>query len=190
MYKKVISATLALSAIALNADLLSAQESDNQRLLRRATTEPTLTVGQNAPGANTVFVCATQNQPPTLFAYTPGKVDLTSLMSWHQDYLLPGQSGIETCQQVAAKLQNRLQNQQSNLFVSEQKEDRNVLCLVTQENADCNSSDSEELFSVKPQYDATCVVDNREPLECLAIAQDRGVIKTPDNAYSPAWWPW
>lgn len=176
VYKKVISATLALGAIALNVDLLSATESDNQ----------------NSSGASTVFVCSTQNEPPTLFAYIPGEVNLSSLMSWHQDYLLPGQSGVEICQKVAEKLQNGLQNQQPKLFVAEQRETHSVLCLVTEENADCNSENSEELFSVKPQYNATCVVDNREPLECLAIAQNRGVLGVPESAYAPNWsfWRW
>ncbi len=116
MFKKVISATLALGAIALSADLLTASESKKQ----------------DSAQTNTVFVCAAQTQPPTLFAYTPGEVNLTSLMSWHQDYLLPEQSGDEICQQVATKLQNRLQNQQPNLFVSQKQENRSALCLVTE----------------------------------------------------------
>ena len=176
MFKKVISATLALGAIALSADLLTASESKKQDSAR----------------ANTVFVCAAQTQPPTLFAYTPGEVNLTSLMSWHQDYLLPEQSGDEICQQVATKLQNRLQNQQPKLFVSQKQENRSALCLVTEENQNCDSEGSEELFSVKPEYDATCVLDNRKPLECLAIAQNRGVLGVPQSAYSPNWtfWRW
>ena len=174
MFKKVISATLAMSAIVLNANFLSAKEN----------------YSQNSAQSKTFFVCATQTQPPTLFAYTPGKINLTSLMSWHQDYLLPDRSGVEVCQEVAAKLQNLLQQQQPRFFVTEQKEDRNVLCLVTQENADCNSENSEELFSVKPNYNATCVLDNREPLECLAIGRNRGVLGVPQSAYSPSWWPW
>ena len=176
MFKKVISATLFLSALVLNANSLSAQESSSQ----------------NPTQSDTVFVCATQTQTPTLLAYTPGKINLTSLMSWHQEYLLPNQSGEEICQQVAAKLQNLWQQQQPIFFVAEQKEDRNVLCLVTQENDNCNSENSEELFSIQPNYNANCVVDNREPLECLAIAQNRGLMISPDDAYSPTWsfWAW
>ena len=176
MFKKVISATLAMSAIALNVSLIEAKES----------------YSQNSARANTVFVCATQTQPPTLFAYTHGKINLTPLMSWYPDYLLPDRSGAAICQQVAAKLQNLLQQQEPRFFIAEQKEDRNVLCLVTRENANCDSEDSEELFSVKPSYNPTCILDNREPLECVAIGRNRGVLGLPDSPYSPTWrfWAW
>ena len=90
------------------------------------------------------------------------------------------------------KLQNLLQQQEPIFFVTEQKEDRNLLCLVKQESSNCHSENSEELFSVKPYYDATCVVDNREPLECLAINRSRGVLGVPQSAYTPTWkfWSW
>lgn len=173
--QKVISATLAISAIALNADFLSAKES----------------YSQTSTQSNTVFVCATQTQPPTLLAYTPGQINLTSLMSWHQDYLLEDQSGVEICQQVAAKLQNVFQQQQPRFLMTGQKENRNVLCLVTQQNANCHSENSEELFSVKSNYDPTCVLDNRSPLECVAISRNRGVLGLPDESpYVPTWKFW
>lgn len=174
MFTKVISATLAISAIAVNANLIEAKES----------------YGQNSTQSNTVFVCATQTEPPTLLAYTPGQVNLTSLMSWYPDYLLPEQSGVAICQEVAAKLQNLLQQQEPRFFITEQKEDHNVLCLVTQENADCNSEASEELFSVKSGYNPTCVLDNREPLECVAIGRNRGVLGLPESPYVPTWKFW
>lgn len=172
--KKVISATLAISAIVINANLLSAKESSSQ-----TTNQP-----------NTVFVCATQKQTPTLLAYTPGNINLTSLMSWHQDYLLEGQSGVEICQQVATKLQDVFQQQQPRFLMTGNKEDRNILCLVTQQNADCNSENSEELFSVKSNYDPTCVLDSRSPLECVAISRNRGVLGLPESPYMPTWKFW
>ena len=176
MFKKVIPTTLAVSAIVISTSLVEAKES----------------YSQNSTQSNTVFVCATKTEPPTLFAYTPGQVNLTPLMSWHQDYLLPDGSGVEICQRVATKLQNLLQQQEPIFFVTEQKEDRNLLCLVKQESSNCHSENSEELFSVKPYYDATCVVDNREPLECLAINRSRGVLGVPQSAYTPTWkfWSW
>ena len=174
MFKKVISATLVMSAIALNVNLTEAKES----------------YSQNSAPSNTVFVCGTQTQPPTLFAYTPGTINLTSLMSWHQDYLLPDRSGAAICQQVAAKFQNFWQEQQPLLFMTEQKEDRNVLCLVTRENANCTSEGSEELFSVKSSYNPTCILENREPLECVAISRNRGVLGLPESPYSPTWKFW
>ena len=174
MLGKVTSITLTASAIALNTTFLEAKES----------------YSQNPAPANTVFVCTSQTQPPTLYAYTPGKTNLTPLMSWYRDYLLPNQSGAEICQQVAAKLQNQFQQQQPRFFAIAEKEDRNVLCLVSQENTNCNTENSEELFSVNSNYDPTCVLDNRQPLECMAIGRNRGVLVLPDSPYAPRWWPW
>ena len=77
MFKKVIPTTLAVSAIAMNVSLVEAKEG----------------YSPNSNQSNTVFVCATKTEPPTLFSYTPGQINLTSLMSWHQDYLLPDRSG-------------------------------------------------------------------------------------------------
>ncbi len=176
MFWKVTSTTLTIGAIALNTTFLEAKESHSQ-----------------APAqSNTIFVCATTTQPPTLFAYTPGKINLTPLMGWHREYLLPNQSGTEICQQVAVKLQTQFQQKQPRFFITEKQEDRNVLCLVTQENANCSSENSEELFSVNSNYDPTCVLDNHKPLECLAISRSRGVLGLPESPYTPTWqfWPW
>lgn len=173
MFPKVISTTLTISAIALSTTALATTESYSQ---------------QNSE-SEMMFVCASQTEPPTMYAHTPGKVNLTPLISWHQDYLLPNQSAAEVCQQVAAKLQSQYQQGQKKFFTTEQRENRTVVCLVSQQNQTCSSSNSEELFSVNPNYDATCVLDNRQPLECMAIGRTRGLSSIPDSPYTPTWWP-
>jgi hypothetical protein len=174
MIDKLITITLATSAIAFNTTALSATENSSKN-----NSESTIT-----------FVCASTQDPATLFAHTPGKPNLTPLMSWHKDYLLPNQNGAEVCQQVAIKLQNHYQQKQRIFFATEEKEDRTVVCLVSQENESCNSNNSEELFSVNPNYNAACVLNNREPLECVAIGGTRGVLSMPTSPYQPSWWPW
>ncbi len=174
MFSKVISTTFTISAIALSTTALAATESYSQQ-----SSKPEMT-----------FVCASQTEPSTMYAYTPGKVNLTPLISWYQDYLLPNQSAAEVCQQVAAKLQSQYQKGQKKFFATEQRENQTVVCLVSQQNQTCNSDNSEELFSVNPNYDATCVLDNRKPLECMAISRTRGVSSIPDSPYMPSWWPW
>jgi hypothetical protein len=174
MFSKVISTTLTISAIALSTTALATTESYSQQ-----PSESKMT-----------FVCASQTEPPTMYGHTPGKVNLTPLISWYQDYLLPNQSAAEVCQQVAAKLQSQYQQGQKKFFTTEQRENQTVVCLVSQENQTCSSNNSEELFSVNPNYDATCVLDNRQPLECMAIGRTRGVSSIPDSPYMPTWWPW
>jgi hypothetical protein len=174
MFSKVISTTFTISAIALSTTALATTESYSQQSLESEMT----------------FVCASQTEPPTMYSYTPGKVNLTPLISWYQDYLLPNQSAAEVCQQVAAKLQSQYQQGQKKFFTTEQRENQTVVCLVSQKNQTCSSDNSEELFSVNPNYDATCVLDNRQPLECMAIGRTRGVSSIPDSPYMPSWWPW
>jgi hypothetical protein len=172
MTRNPLLTAIAAFAIALSATSIQAKESYSQN------------------PSDTIFVCGTDVEVPTMFAYTPGKIKLTPLISWHQEYLLPEQSGAEVCQQTAAKLQGLYQQKQERYIRTEQKEDHTLVCMVAEENETCNDKNSETLFSVNPNYDATCVLDNREPLECVAIGNIRGVRSIPDAPYKLNWWPW
>ncbi|HHP7231382.1 MAG TPA: COP23 domain-containing protein [Xenococcaceae cyanobacterium] len=169
---KYFLTAITLGAIALSSTSINAKESYSQSV------------------SEALFVCATESAAPTMYAYTPGKVTITPLISWHQEYLLPGQSGIEVCQQVAGKLQDLSQQRQERFITTETREDHTLVCMVTQENDTCSSQTSEALFSVNPNYDASCVLDRREPLECVAVGKVRGVFSVPDDPYKPMWWPW
>ena len=137
----------------------------------------------------TVFVCDTESETPTMFAYTPGNVTLTPLITWHQEYLLPEQSATEVCQEVAVKLQNLSQQQSENYFVVENKPTHNLLCMVGQESENCSSPNSEPLFKVNSNYDPRCILDQREPIECIAIGKVRGgVFSIDDRPIKFTWW--
>ena len=138
----------------------------------------------------TVFVCANHLETPTMFAYTPGNVTLTPLINWNQEYLLPEQSAKEVCQDVAVKLQNIAQQQSGNYFVVENKSTYNLVCMVSQESENCSSPNSEPLFKVNSDYDPSCILDQREPIECIAIGKVRGVFSIKDEPYKPLWWLW
>ncbi len=169
---KYFYTAITVSAIALSSSSLNAKESYSQNI------------------SETVFVCATESEVPTMFAYTPGNITITPLISWHQEYLLPEQSGIEVCQQVASKLQELSQQQQERYITTESKEDHTLVCMVTQENDNCSSETSELLFRVNPNYDPSCILDRREPLECLAVGKVRGIFSYEDKPYKPLWWIW
>jgi hypothetical protein len=145
MIKNPFYTAITVAAIALSATSLQAKES----------------YSQNA--TDTSFVCATEIQTPTMFAYTPG---------------------------AATTLQNLSQTKQPQYLKTQEAEDRTVVCMVNQENQNCNSENSVNLFSINPNYDAACVLDNKEPLECVAIGRVRGVYSIPDSPYTPSWWPW
>ena len=172
MIKNPVYTAITVSAIALSATSLQAKESYSQN------------------PSDTIFVCATEIETPIMFAYTPGTVNLTPLITWYQDYLLPEQSGKEVCQQTATQLQNLYQEQEPKYLTTQETEDSTIVCMVNQETQNCDSEDSVTLFSVNPNYDATCVLDNRQPLECVAIGKVRGVYSVPDSPYTPSWWPW
>ena len=142
-----------------------------------------------AHAPETFFVCTTETSIPTLYAYTTGRTSLTPLISWHKEYLLPQESGSEVCQQVAGKLQHLYQEP---IFITtEEREDRTLVCMVKIENETCSSNFSEPLFRINPHYDAKCILERREPLECVAVGRGRrGVISIPDSPYKPIWWLW
>lgn len=139
--------------------------------------------------SDSAFVCATKEGTPTMFARTPGEAELTPIMSWYSEYLLPEQSGTEVCQNTAAKLQDSYQQEQAQYLKAETTEQTNQVCLVEEEEDNCITEDSQKLFSVNPNYDASCVLENKEPIECKAL-QVRGIYSFDDKPYQPLWWPW
>lgn len=139
--------------------------------------------------SESAFVCATQEGKATMFAYTPGETNLTPLMNWHAEYLLPEQSGTEVCQQTAAKLQDSYEQDQARYLKAETTEEENLVCLVNEEEQNCIAEDSQKLFSVNPKYNAGCVLENKSPIECKAL-KVRGIYSFDDKPYQPLWWPW
>ena len=168
---QIYTTAIALSAIVMSAVPLHAKE--------KLTQKP----------SNEVFVCAVQAGTPTMFAYTLGEVNLTPLMSWYSEYVPNEQSGAEICQQTATKLQASYQQQQAKYLKVEASEDNNLVCLVDEENQNCLTPNSEILFSVNPNYNAGCVLENKQPIECKAL-QVRGIYSFEDKPYQPLWWPW
>ncbi|MDJ0596428.1 MAG: COP23 domain-containing protein [Pleurocapsa sp. MO_226.B13] len=142
-----------------------------------------------AKAAESIFVCATQQDAPTMYAYTPGEINLTPLMTWHAEYLLPEQSGAEICQETATKLQASIEQQERKYLKTDTPKETNSVCLVTEEDGTCTSEASEQLFSVNPNYNAGCVLENKKPIECMAL-NVRGVYSFEDKPYQPLWWPW
>ena len=173
MNKKQIYSALIGCAIALNAASLQAQETS-----------------ENDP-SNTIFVCAVREDTPTMFAYTPGEVNLTPLMSWHSEYLLPEESGKEVCQQTATKLQASIEQENEKFLkaYTEKESKSNLVCLVEEADRTCADEESEKLFSVNPDYNADCVLSNKNPLECMAL-RSRGIYSYNEQPYQPVWWPW
>lgn len=171
MKNKYLSLVLAGSAIAFSAVPLKAEEQ------------------AQAESAKSVFVCATQGDSPTMFAYNPGKVNLTPLMSWHAEYLLPGQSGAEVCQQTATKLQSSYEQENAKYLKAETTKNENQVCLVNKEDQNCLDEGSEKLFSVNPKFNASCVLENKSPIDCQ-VYKVRGVYSFNDEPYQPLWWPW
>ncbi|MEM7590691.1 MAG: COP23 domain-containing protein [Cyanobacteria bacterium P01_A01_bin.83] len=176
MNKKYLYTVLVGCAIALNTVPLDAQEDNAQE-------------DNDAKDLESAFVCGVKEGTPTMFAYTPGEVELTPLMTWHAEYLLPEQSGTEICKQTAAKLQNFYEQDQARYLKAETSKEQNLVCLVREEEQNCITEDSQKLFSVNPKYNAGCVLENKNPIECKAL-QVRGVYSFEDKPYQPMWWPW
>lgn len=172
MNKKLLSGALVGMAIAFNASPLLAKDSGDRESPKIA------------------FVCATQADVPTMYAYTPGKANLEQLMSWHSEYLLPEQSGKLTCLQTAAKLQASYEQEEAKYFKAGKIENKNSVCLVNSEDETCKSRDSETLFSVNSDYEASCVLDNLQPLECKALRTRGNIYSFENKPYQATWWPW
>ncbi len=170
MNKKYLYTALVGCAIALNVVPLNAKE-DSTR------------------SSESAFVCAVQDGTPTMFASTPDETNLTPLISWHAEYLLPEQSGAEVCQQTAATLQDAYGQEQAKYLKAETTEEGNLVCLVNEAEQNCIAEDSQKLFSVNPNYDAGCVLENKQPIECKAL-RVRGIYSFEDKPYQPVWWLW
>lgn len=171
MNKKYLYTALTVGAIALNATYTQAEENSPEKSL------------------DIVFVCATQQNAPTMYSYTPGEVNLKPLMTWHSEYLLPEQSGAEICQQTANKLQTSIEQQEQKYIKAKTTKEINSVCLVSEEDQTCTTAESEELFSVNPNYTAACVLDNKKPIDCWAL-KNRGIYSFDDKPYQAVWWPW
>ena len=172
--KRYCPTLLSILAIALVTQPLKAQEDDA------------------ATSAINFFVCTTETTIPTLYIYKSGQTSLTPLISWHQEYLLPENSGQEICEQVAKKLQYLSQQAEPRHLTTESKEEQTVVCATIIEHETCSANDSEPLFAINPNYDAKCMLARREPLECVTvgIGRVRGVFTIPDSPYKPIWWLW
>lgn len=162
---------LAVSAIALSSVSVQAQENYSEE------------------NPKTVFVCATHSETPTMFAYNPESVTLTPLIDWHQEYLLPEESATEVCKKVAVQLQSLSQQQSKSYFVAENKETYSLICMVGQESDNCSSENSQPLFKLNNDYNPSCILEQREPIECIAIGKVRGVFSIKDEPYKPVWQP-
>lgn len=171
MKNKYLSPVLVSCAIALSAFPINAEE--------KAT----------STASNSIFVCATQGETPTLYAYNPGKVNLTPLMSWYGEYLMPGQSGAEICQKTATALQNSYQQDHAKYLKADAAKDANLVCLVNQKDQNCSDEASQKLFSVNSEYDPSCVLENKSPIDCQ-VYKVRGIYSFNDEPYQPLWWPW
>jgi hypothetical protein len=110
-------------------------------------------------------------------------------MSWYAEYLLPGQSGAELCQQTATKLQSLSQQEDAKYLKAQVTENKNLVCLVNEEDKTCVDEDSEKLFSVNPKFNAGCVLENKTPIDCQ-VYKVRGVYSFNDEPYQPTWWLW
>ncbi|MGK7873643.1 MAG: COP23 domain-containing protein [Xenococcaceae cyanobacterium] len=171
MMRKSVSIVLSATAIALGATATFSQESSQPRI---------------------TFVCAPTVEPPTTFAYIQNQVTLEPVMSWYSEYLLPGSEAAELCQKVAEKLQSKYDRGQKYFLATERVDDRWKVCLVSTEGEECNSNNSEELFSLNTNYRNVhkCVMENIEPGKCFKNVSLRGtVLSTPGGGYKPSWWP-
>ena len=166
LYTALLSGAIALTAIPLQA-------------------KQNTTVDSSEP----IFVCATEEGTPTMFTRAVEETKLTPIMSWHSEYLLPEQSGSEVCLKTAAKLQDSYQQEQAKYLKAESTEEANLACLVEEKDANCITEDSQTLFSVNPDYNAACVLENKKPIECKA-SQVRGIYSFDDKPYQTIWWLW
>jgi hypothetical protein len=147
-------------------------------------TTPATTTTEN----KTVFLCATDVEPPTTFAYTPGQIDLQPRMSWYAEYLPPGVSAAELCEKMATKLQS-LQDSGKNYFLAVEKLDESwQVCVVNNQGDKCGTTESEVLFNLNGNYKSYgCLMQNIQPAQCPWTRG--GVISLPGGRYKPNWWP-
>jgi hypothetical protein len=150
---------------------------------------------QPAPAQKISFVCATNSNPPTTYALTHDaqkKPTLKPLLTWHSEYLVPGESAEALCQKMAQELQGKYERGETPYFAYDLAEAPNIsnkskwrVCFVSSEGESC-STESEELFSLNSTYVPTCLADNKAPDACSPYIQKRGsLIKIPADR---PWW--
>ncbi|MCU0534089.1 MAG: hypothetical protein MUD14_09350 [Hydrococcus sp. Prado102] len=142
------------------------------------------------------FVCATNSNPPTTYALTHDaqkKPSLKPLLTWHSEYLIPGESAEALCQKMAQELQGKYERGETPYFAydltvsgaNSNQPTRWRVCFVSSEGESC-STESEELFSLNSTYVPTCLAENKEPEACNPYIQKRGsLIKIPADR---PWW--
>lgn len=140
--------------------------------------------------AGNFFVCSTETFVPTLYVHKSGETSLTPLITWHEEYLLPQDSGNKICKRVAQKLQDLAQEPGQQYIATEAKAEHTLVCSVKVADETCSSNYSEPLFTLNPYYDAQCILNHKEPLECVTVGRARGVLSIPDSPYKPIWWLW
>lgn len=141
-----------------------------------------------AKGSTLQVTCDTANTPP-LTVLQEG-TEVTPLLSWHDNYLIPQDSAVELCQSVAQKLQAEYQQARSALLAYQQVKNEWQVCLVRQTGDDCTASDSKMLFSLNAAFKAPqCVMEGIDPQNCPVNLVTRGpLIRVPGGTYKPAWW--
>jgi hypothetical protein len=147
----------------------------------------TKTLSQENPRPKIIFACSSESNPPTTYAYIPGEINLKPLMAWYSEYLLPGVSAAQLCQQAAQKLQSKYDEQQKYLLASDRTDEMWKVCLVLKQGERCDSSNSVYLFSLSSNYlSPRCVMENLNPIQC---PRHRGkVLSLPGGRYKPSWW--
>ncbi len=147
------------------------------------------------------FACDQKAEPPTTVVSIPGEKEPKPFLRWYSEYLLPEDSALELCQQVAQKLQAKSERgEKYELAASQQLKDKDSVqrvwkvCLVTNPEDDCTkSSISEDLFSLNTKYKETpkCMIENTHPESCKPpLGPTRGYLMSiPADDYTPTWWP-
>lgn len=160
-------------------------------ILGAAATNNAVTPSQPTTQSKMNFVCASTVNPPTIFIYTQGDVNLKPIMSWYSEYLLPNESGVELCQKIAQKLQNKYDQGEKSLLAYQKVDDRWKVCLVAKQGQECTADGSEELFSLNANYKTPeCVLENKDPKACPPPPPTvRGpLMSIPGGRYKPSWW--
>ncbi|NJK47601.1 hypothetical protein HC931_04900 [Candidatus Gracilibacteria bacterium] len=214
MIKKSIANILTSSAVAIGMTVLNSgfafsqtgvepttQPAPPTQTEAEPTTQPAPTqteakpATQPAPTKKISFVCATNSNPPTTYALTQEaqkQPTLKPLLTWHSEYLGPGESAEALCQKMAQELQNKYERGETPYFAYDltalgqnSNQSKWRVCFVSSEGESC-TTESEELFSLNSTYVPTCLADNKAPEACSPYIQKRGsLIKIPADR---PWW--
>ena len=148
------------------------------------------------------FSCDQKAEPPTTVVSMPGEKEPKPFLRWHSEYLLPEDSAVELCQQVAQKLQTKSEGGEKYELAAQQFSVQDSahriwkVCLVTNPAPDypcTKSGTTEDLFSLNTKYKETfkCMMENTDPESCalrtLPITRSP-LMSIPSNSYTPGWW--